>query len=103
VINVQTKENSLLDLLEAKTLTLTQTDRLLAQYRTRIAQYEAEVSQQQDLFITIFIFICPKRQHNKLSNVHTSKQNVAQRIPWIHSYLVYNRLHKLIDVNDDDD
>lgn len=39
----QRKENSLQDLLEAKTTTLLQSDRLLAQFRLRIAQCEAEV------------------------------------------------------------
>lgn len=39
----QRKENSLQDLLEAKTTTLLQSDRLLSQFRLRIAQCEAEV------------------------------------------------------------
>jgi len=58
VIHWQSKENYLQDLLEAKSLTLTQTDRLLAQYRTRIAQYEAEVSNEVVLLIIIMCFRC---------------------------------------------
>jgi len=47
---MSTKEQHLQDLLEAKTLALTQADRMLAQYRSRKGQDEAEVSQLILLF-----------------------------------------------------
>ncbi|XP_060598364.1 protein CIP2A homolog isoform X2 [Ruditapes philippinarum] len=48
---MQTKEQHLQDLLEAKTLSLTQADRMLAQYRARKGQDEAECNRFRSLLI----------------------------------------------------
>ncbi|XP_052811987.1 protein CIP2A homolog [Mya arenaria] len=48
---LQTKEQHLQDLLEAKTLALTQADRMLAQYRSRKGQDEAEFNRLRSLLI----------------------------------------------------
>jgi len=43
IVVCQNKENYVQDLLAAKTTTAAQSDRLLAHYRSQVAQYEAEV------------------------------------------------------------
>lgn len=48
---LQTKEQHLQDLLEAKTLALTQADRMLAQYRSRKGQDDAECNRLRTLLI----------------------------------------------------
>lgn len=50
--SLQTKEDQLQDLLEAKTLALTQADRLIAQHRSRKAAYEAEGAKMRKLLHT---------------------------------------------------
>ncbi|XP_074663156.1 protein CIP2A homolog [Tubulanus polymorphus] len=47
--SLQTKESHLTDLLEAKSLALTQSDRLLSQYRNKRAEFDAETRQMRNL------------------------------------------------------
>ena len=54
--SLQTKEDHLQDLLDAKTLALSQADRVISQYRGRCAQVSAEVSMLSYIYLSLVFF-----------------------------------------------
>ncbi|VDI24173.1 Hypothetical predicted protein [Mytilus galloprovincialis] len=88
--SLQTKEEQLQDLLEAKSLALTQADRLIAQHRSRKAAYEAEAAKMRRLLHSSEINsekckeeineIKLKKEHlqNSLENVMEEKSQLEQ-------------------------
>ncbi|KAL3881436.1 hypothetical protein ACJMK2_027878 [Sinanodonta woodiana] len=75
---VQTREEHLQDMLEAKTLALNQADRLLSQYRSRKGQENAEASRLRGI-----LFEAEKRLESlqqQLQDVTTQKEGLMQEL-----------------------